>query len=106
MTPRLLKNSFWPADEPIQRIPPSLNVVYEKIIDRVSSEQVHTVRKLIQDHCCSTASLNNTKKKKKKRIWHWALLSTLNHELQHKLNKSSCLRRENTTAMWSVCLHQ
>lgn len=67
MTPRLLKNSFWPADEPIQRIPPSLNLVYEKIIDRVSSEQVHTVRKLIQDHCCSTASLNNTKKKEEKK---------------------------------------
>jgi ankyrin repeat protein len=42
------KNSLWPADESIPLIPASVNAAYAKILDRVPSAQVPTVRKILQ----------------------------------------------------------
>ncbi|PIG84613.1 hypothetical protein AARAC_010916 [Aspergillus arachidicola] len=42
------ENSFQPAEESIQMIPPSVNKAYEKILSRVHSSQVNTVRKIFQ----------------------------------------------------------
>jgi ankyrin repeat protein len=42
------QNSFWPADEPIRLIPASVDAAYERILGRVPSNQVHTVRKILQ----------------------------------------------------------
>jgi hypothetical protein len=42
------QNSFWPAEEQIRLIPPSVNAAYEKILSRVPFKQVKTVRKILQ----------------------------------------------------------
>jgi ankyrin repeat protein len=42
------QNSFWPAEEPIRLIPASVDAAYERILSRVPSNQVHTVRKILQ----------------------------------------------------------
>ena len=43
-----LENSLRPAEEPIQQIPPSVHAAYRKILNRVPSGQVHTVRRILQ----------------------------------------------------------
>jgi hypothetical protein len=43
-----LKYSLLPAKESIRLIPPSVDAAYEKILARVPSNQVHTVRKTLQ----------------------------------------------------------
>ncbi|CAG8426705.1 unnamed protein product [Penicillium salamii] len=42
------ENSFWPADESIQMIPPSVDTAYEKILSRVPDRQMDTVRKIFR----------------------------------------------------------
>ncbi|GIJ92692.1 hypothetical protein Asppvi_001970 [Aspergillus pseudoviridinutans] len=42
------QNSFWPAEEQIRLIPSSVDAAYEKILGRVPSNQVHTVKKILQ----------------------------------------------------------
>jgi ankyrin repeat protein len=42
------QNSFWPAKEPVRLIPASVDAAYERILGRVPSNQVHTVRKILQ----------------------------------------------------------
>ncbi|KAL6233007.1 hypothetical protein BDW75DRAFT_232303 [Aspergillus navahoensis] len=42
------KDSLWPADESIRLIPPSVDAAYGKILARVPSNQVNTVRKILQ----------------------------------------------------------
>ncbi|KAJ6047297.1 uncharacterized protein N7446_007574 [Penicillium canescens] len=42
------ENSLRPAEESIRMIPPSVNKAYEKILSRVPSSQVNTVRKVLQ----------------------------------------------------------
>ncbi|KAJ5148145.1 hypothetical protein N7526_001497 [Penicillium atrosanguineum] len=42
------ENSLRPAEESIRVIPPSVNAAYEKILSRVPSEQVDTVRKILK----------------------------------------------------------
>jgi ankyrin repeat protein len=42
------KDSLWPAEESIRLIPPSVNAAYGKILARVPSNQVNTVRKILQ----------------------------------------------------------
>jgi hypothetical protein len=43
-----LKYSLLPAEESIQLIPPSVDAAYEKILTRIPSNHVHTVRKIFQ----------------------------------------------------------
>ncbi|OJJ85924.1 uncharacterized protein ASPGLDRAFT_65124 [Aspergillus glaucus CBS 516.65] len=43
-----LQDSLRPADEPIQPIPSSVNAAYARILDRVPSNQVNTVKKILQ----------------------------------------------------------
>ncbi|CAG8262749.1 unnamed protein product [Penicillium salamii] len=42
------ENSFWPAEESIQMIPPSVDKAYEKILSRVPEKQIDTVRKIFR----------------------------------------------------------
>lgn len=42
------QNSLRPADEPIQLIPSSVNAAYARILDRVPSNQVDTVKKILE----------------------------------------------------------
>jgi ankyrin repeat protein len=42
------KDSLWPAEESIRLIPPSVDAAYGKILARVPSNQVNTVRKILQ----------------------------------------------------------
>ncbi|GFF75843.1 purine and uridine phosphorylase [Aspergillus lentulus] len=43
-----LKYSLLPAEESVRLIPPSVDAAYEKILARVPSNQIHTVRKILQ----------------------------------------------------------
>ncbi|KAG2027693.1 hypothetical protein GB937_000133 [Aspergillus fischeri] len=42
------KDSLWPAEESIRLIPPSVDAAYGKILARVPSNQVNTVKKILQ----------------------------------------------------------
>ncbi|KAB8229020.1 purine and uridine phosphorylase [Aspergillus alliaceus] len=42
------KDSLWPAEESIRLIPPSVDAAYGKILARVPTNQVNTVRKILQ----------------------------------------------------------
>ncbi|KAJ5364899.1 uncharacterized protein N7496_010612 [Penicillium cataractarum] len=42
------ENSFRPAEESVRLIPPSVNHAYERILDRVPPDKVHTVKKVLQ----------------------------------------------------------